>query len=117
LRSERQIVPDVKIGEAGGVTEALNDLEVGLRRHDHEHAKDQWDQESCRARADEGTEVVLAQHETGGDAGNQKQQRQPPGIDDQHQGLEPSQPVLALDVKPPGHVEHADVVEDQEPER
>ena len=45
-----------------------------------------------------------------------KQERQAPRIDQPHQRLDCRGGVNALDVPSPGHIEHADVIENQEPQ-
>lgn len=114
--SERKVVPQVEIDETGGVAKRLHDLVIRLHRHDREHAEHQRDQEPHRPRTEQRRQPVFLQHEPGGDARHQEQQRQPPRIEHQHQRLQRRDPVNALDVEPPGYVEHPDVVEDQKPE-
>ncbi len=50
LLGEGEIVVPVEIEEARRVTEAFDDLQVGLRRHDHEHAEGQRNQQPDRPR-------------------------------------------------------------------
>ena len=117
LGAKGKIVPGVEIKESLGIAQTLDNLVVGLRRHDHEHAEDQRYQQPAGPRAKQRPDGVFAQHEARCGARNQKQQRQPPRIEHQHQRFQRRDAMLAFDMEPPGYVEHADVVEDQEAER
>ncbi len=116
LCTKRKIVPGIEIEKPGRIAEAFDDLLIGLRRHDHEHAENQRDQEPARPCAQEWPDPVFAEHESGCGPGDQKQQRQSPRVEHQHQGFQCYNPMGALDVELPGYVEHADMVEDQQPE-
>ena len=107
---------EVEIDEAGRIPQCFDDLVVRLRRHDHEHAKYQRDQQPRGPRPQHRRQRVFAEHEPGRHPRDQEQQRQPPRIEHQHQGFQRGNPMRAFDVKSPGNVEHADVVEDQKPE-
>jgi hypothetical protein len=109
-------VVEIEIEKAALIADAFQNLVIGLRRHDHEHAKNQRRQQPQGTGSQQLTCGQFAEHELRRRPGNQKQQRQPPRIEQQHQRFQLRNPVRALDMKAPGHMEHADVVEDQEPE-
>jgi hypothetical protein len=116
LRAESPVVTEIKIPKSGGIAACLDDLVIGLRRHNHGHAEDQRDQQAHRPRAEQRGKRVFAHHEPCRHPRHQEQQRQPPGIEHQHQGFQRRNAMRTFDVKPPGHVEHADMVEDQQAE-
>ena len=104
-------------GEIGiGIGDLLDHLVIALRRHDHEHGEDERDEQPQGALPGQAAGGHLVGHEPGRRAGDEEKQGQPPGTGEQHQGLEGVAGMIALHVPVPGHVEHADMVEDQEAE-
>ena len=101
---------------AGIIAKLLDDLVIGLRRHDHQHAKEKRRQQPRRPRPRQPAGRELVRHEAGRSARDDEQQGQPPRVGEEHQRLDRMAGGGALHVPVPAHVEHADVIEDQQPE-
>ena len=117
---EREVVPQE--GQVPGLGRAVGQgLEVGLGRHDQQHAEDERHQKALDPQPREGPVahpplVAFAQQEIHRQPRDQEHQRHAPLVEHHHRRLQPGRDVLRFHVPAPGHVEHAHVVEDQQPE-
>ena len=100
-----------ELGVAAAVAELFAHLQPGLRRHDQRHARQQRQQQPLRALAGQ---AGPAQHQPGGQAGDDEQQPHAPGVGQPHQRFERGIGGALLDVEMPGHVQHAHVVQHQQ---
>lgn len=91
-------------------------LEIGLRCAHHQHAEDNRHEQPHEAPRYELAQPALVDGEAQRDARDQEQQRQAPRVDQRHHQFQPRPGMRAFHVPAPRHVEHADVVEDQETE-
>lgn len=106
---EREVAVVVPAGEF------LDDLVVGLRRHDHQHPEGQRQQQPPGTATEEPGRP-LREQEGGGRARDQEQQRQSPGRAEHHQRLQRFAGMRAFDVPVPAHVVHAAVIEHEQGE-
>jgi hypothetical protein len=104
--------------EAGLHLAVRNTLAIGLHRHHGDDAEGQRQQQAQGALGEEFQRAAARVEQADRDAREQEQQRHAPAVEEVHRHLEPLGQIRALEVPLPlGHVEHADVVEDQQTER
>lgn len=93
------------------------ELDIGLRGHDHIHAEQDDREEAPDPVAGELHRSELVGQETNGDAGNEEEQGQAPGAGKPHDRFHHVIGVTALGVPALRIKEHADMVENQQSER
>ena len=117
LRAEGKIVLQVEVDEAGRIAAAPRRSGCRTAAARSPACRTAAGSEAARsATAAAAPAAYLRNMNRVATPETRNKQRQPPRIEHQHQGFQRRDPVRALDVKAPGNVEHADVVEDQEPE-
>lgn len=107
----------VEVEHRPGELAGLAQLVIGLRHDPGIDPEQQGGAEADDALPGEAAKSCgLVGGEADGDAGNQEQQRQSPRVDQAHHRLERRRRMAAFYVPAPGHVEHADVIQDQQAE-
>ena len=92
-------------------------LDPGLDRHQHEDSHQERRPETVETGPEHLAGRAARRHEGHGAAGDEEQQRQPPGSGQGQQLRHPTEPVLGLDVPVVGRIDERRVEQDQQAER
>ena len=117
-RAEAEIVANQEIGIALRVAELRHQLDPELRGDDDRDPEGERDEQPERPVAHEPADAARApQQRAAGIARHDEEQRQPPGIDDEHRQQRPFDERVGFHVIVPRHENHADVIKDEERKR
>ncbi len=108
------IIVRQEIAEAMGVAVLGDELDPGLRRDEDQHAGEERNAEPRKARSDECADAFAAFEQGGaGETRYREQERQAPGVGQEHRNHRPGDRWRHLDREGPWHERHAHMIEDQ----